>query len=91
MTDYDVRRIAREIVTILLDDKRLSEIIARKGDRSSMVGSRKAAEILGLSVYTIRDIAPYIGGIKKGSDRRQHWCFDESTLVDNYKRYIGTL
>lgn len=90
MKDYEVRRIAEEIVMILLDDDRVRRLMERKEQESGLVNTSKAAEILGVSKYTVREIAPYIGGTKKGSDRRQHWYFDRVTLVDNYKRYINS-
>lgn len=91
MTDYEIKRIAREVVKLLLDDDRFTSSIGKTCQNEGMVNSRKAAEILGVSQYTLRSIAPYIGGIKKGSDRRQHWCFDTKNLLSNYKKYIGAL
>lgn len=91
MTDYDIQRMAAAVVNLLLDDdrfiRRMERMVPKR--RSQMLSSRKAAQLLGISSYTIRHIAPYIGGIKKGSDRYQHWCFEEEGLKERYLEYLN--
>lgn len=90
MTDYDVQRIARAVVQLLNEDdrfaKRMEKFIPKR--QSRMLNSNKAAELLGVSQDTLRDIAPYIGGIKKGSDQRSKWTFVEEGLRDRYIEYL---
>lgn len=92
MTEYDIQKTAKAVVDLLLsDDRFINRIIKaspRKGSR--MLNSSKAAEILGISAYTIRHIAPYIGGIKKGDGQRDKWAFEEEGLKERYLEYLNS-
>lgn len=91
MTDYDIQRMAAAVVNLLLDDdrfiRRMQKLSVKRSGRT--LSSRQAAETLGISPYTLRSIAPYIGGIKKGGDRYQHWCFEEEGLKERYLEYLN--
>ena len=91
MTEYEIQRTARAVVDMLLNDdrfiRRMEKLSPRRGSR--MLNSSKAAELLGISADTLRNIAPYIGGIKKGSDQRSKWTFEEEGLKDRYLDYIN--
>ena len=73
LTDYDIQRTAQAVVDLLLqDDRFLSRMKKLTPKRQGhMLNSKQAAAMLGISAYTIREIAPLIGGIKKGQDRYQ--------------------
>ena len=91
MTEYDVQRTARAVVDLLLTDdrfvRRLERIVPK---RTRMLNSRQAALRLGISPDTLRDVAPFIGGIKKGDDRRGRWTFEEEGLKERYLEYINS-
>lgn len=91
MTEYDVQRTARAVVDLLLTDdrfvRRLERIVPK---RTRMLNSRQASERLGISPDTLRDVAPFIGGIKKGDDRRGRWAFEEDGLKERYLEYINS-
>ena len=92
MTEYEIQRTARAVVDLLLSDDRFISRIVKASPRKSsrMLNSSKAAAILGISAYTIRHIAPYIGGIKKGDGQRDKWAFEEEGLKDRYLDYLKT-
>ena len=79
MTEYDIQRTARAVVDLLLTDdrfiRRIDKVMPKRSSR--MLNSRQAGERLGISPDTLRDVAPFIGGIKKGDDRRGRWTFEE--------------
>ena len=91
MTEYDIQRTAKAVVDLLLADdrftRRMEKLTSR--NRTRMVNSSKAADLLGISTDTLRDIAPYIGGIKKGSGQRSKWAFEENGLRDRYLEYMN--
>lgn len=93
MTEYEIQRTAKAVVDMLLNDdrfiKRMERLSPRRGSR--MLNSSKAAEVLGISKDTLRNIAPYIGGIKKGNDQRSKWTFEEDGLKERYLDYINNL
>lgn len=95
MTEWDIQRMAREVVNLLLDDdrflRRMEKILPKR--QSRMINSSQAASLLGISQWTLREIAPHIGGIKKGGDdahdgKRSKWTFQEEGLIDRYKEYL---
>ena len=91
LTEYDIQKTARAIVDLLLEDdrfiKRIMKASPRKG--SKMFNSRQAASYLGISQYTLRHIAPYIGGIKKGVGKQSKWTFEEEGLKERYLEYLN--
>lgn len=91
LTDYDIHRTAQAVVELLLDDDRFISRMQKIAPKRAghMLNSKQAAAMLGISAYTIREIAPMIGGIKKGSDRYQHWCFEEDGLKERYMSYCN--
>lgn len=82
---------ATAVVNLLLDDDRFLRRIQKLSPKRSgrTLSSKQAAEMLGVSAYTLRRLAPYIGGIKKGGDRYQHWCFEEEGLKERYLEYLN--
>ena len=88
MTEYEMRRISKLIIEGLVSDDRFIERVARlapKRNRSLRV--KEVAKLLGVSVWTVRDIAPQLGGTKKGDSQRGKWVFEEEGLLDRYKAY----
>lgn len=92
MTEYDIQRTARAVVDMLLEDDRFIHRMERMANARAgrMITTEKAAGILGISQYTMRYVAPFIGGIKKGSNQRAKWVFDESTLKERYLEYVNS-
>ena len=92
MTEYEIQRTARAVVDLLLTDDRFINRIIKAAPRrgSRMLNSKQAASVLGISADTLRNIAPFIGGIKKGSDQRAKWTFDEEGLKERYIEYVNS-
>ena len=96
MTEYEIQRTAKAVVNLLLDDdrflRRMERIASRRG---RMLNTSQAASLLGISQWTLRDIAPYLGGVKKGGDdanngQRAKWAFSEDGLKERYLEYINS-
>lgn len=82
MTDYDIQRISRAVVDLLLSDERVLARIGRQARPSDkLLSTRQAAAHLGVSVFTVRRFAAELGGIRSA---RGQWSFPESTLVEKY-------
>ena len=82
MTDYDIQRISRAVVDLLLSDERVLARIGRHARPSDkLLSTRQAAAHLGVSVFTVRRFAAELGGIRSA---RGQWSFPESTLTENY-------
>ena len=90
LTEYDIQRTAKAVVDLLLDDDRFLRRVTKIGKkRSRLLNSAQAADALGISKVTLRRIAQYIGGIRKGTDKYQHWCFEEEGLKERYIEYLN--
>ena len=92
LTEFDIQRISRAVVDMLLGDdrfaKRMEKMTVEKAGK--MMSVREAASLLGISVWTVRTIAPQLGGIKKGVGKQAKWAFEESSLKDRYMEYLQT-
>ena len=90
LTDYEIQRISAAIVENLVDNDKFIKRIAKAMQKESknLIGSSKAARILGVTRKTVCVIAPYIGG-KRGKGDSAHWLFDEEGLVERYLKYKG--
>ena len=75
---------------MLLGDERFARQMDRlsAGREGRMMTTSQAANKLGVSEWTIRNIAPMIGGVKKGTGKRDKWMFEESGLKERYKEYL---
>jgi hypothetical protein len=82
MTDYDIQRISRAVVELLLSDERVLARIGRHAKApSKLLNTQQAAVVLGVSPFTVRRLAAELGGIQGPGGR---WSFPESTLVEKY-------
>lgn len=92
MTEYDVQRMAMAVVNLLLDDERFIRRMERLTPKRKgvMLNSRQAAQRIGISQYTLRKVAPFIGGIKKGDGKQDKWAFEEEGLKERYLEYINS-
>ena len=92
LTDYDIQRTAQAVVDLLLQDDRFLSRMKKLAPKRQghMLNSKQAAAMLGISAYTIREIAPLIGGIKKGEGQRDKWAFEEEGLKERYLEYINS-
>lgn len=82
MTEYEIRRISAAIVEDLLSDERFITRIAKvMPKRDRLISSSKAAEILGVSRFTVVRFANELGGEQNSRGR---WVFHENNLIQNF-------
>lgn len=89
LSDYEINRISKAIVSELCNNDRFIKNIAKMmKDKESedMVNSTTAAKILGISRKSVCAIAEELNGIR-GRGRSAHWLFPKATLTENYIRY----
>ena len=88
LSDYDIQRLSAAIVDNLTNNdkfiSRISRQLEKKGRK--LIGSSRAAEILGVTRKTVSEIAPFIGGFK-GKGKSAHWMFPEEGLIERYMEY----
>jgi len=78
MTDYDVQRLAKAIADRLIEDERFLKNLTRmapKIDRT--LNAKQAADMLGVSKYTVIRMAQMLGGEKRENGR---WYFSHNRL-----------
>lgn len=94
MTDRELKRLAHLIVLeqASSDEWMKAYVRAQKAlskPERHLVSAKKAADMLGISVwqlYRIKDAFNYVKGSSESSPLR----FDASTLVEEYERYVST-
>lgn len=85
MTDYDIQRLSAAIVDRLTRDERfVKRVVKAMPKEEKLLTSRQAAQILGVSRYTVVKNAERLGGIRMGDHDRAHWVFPEEGLIDRY-------
>lgn len=88
MTEYELRRLSQLIIEGLCRDDRFMEKVAKSMPKQKkMIRVREAAKILGISVWTVRDIAAELGGQRKGNAIKGQWQFELEGLVERYQDY----
>lgn len=88
MTEYEMQRMAKLIVSGLVNDDRFMAKVARMvPKRNRALRVKDVANILGVSVWTVRDIAAELGGTRKGDEKRGQWVFEEEGLIERYQEY----
>lgn len=92
ITDFDIQRISKAVVELLLSDDRFAQRMDKLSAKTQkgLMSSDQAAKFLGVSKYTIRQIAPMIGGIKKGDGKQNRWTFEKAGLKERYKEFLST-
>lgn len=81
-------RMAKLIVNGLVNDDRFMAKVAKLvPKRNKVLRVKDVADLLGVSVWTVRDIAPQLGGTRKGDEKRGQWVFEENGLVERYQEY----
>lgn len=88
LTDYEIKKLSLAIVNNLVNDEKFIRRIAKSMSENNrkLVNSRRAAEILGINQKAVREIAPFLNGIK-GGGKYAHWLFEEKELIERYKAY----
>ena len=88
LTEYDIQRLSTAICDKLCNDDKFANRMAKlmQKDKKNLVGSTRAAAILGISRKSVCEIAESLGGIR-GKGKSAHWLFPESTLTEKYLRY----
>lgn len=88
LTDYDIQRLSSAIVDNLVNNEKFIRRVAKILPKEKRMGNTtQAAKILGVTRKTVCEIAPYIGGIKMGSDHKAHWIFPLDEVAENYITY----
>jgi transcription initiation factor IIE alpha subunit len=88
LTEYEMQRLAKLIVNGLVNDDRFVTKVAKMvPQKNRTIKAKEVAKILGISVWTVRDIAAYLGGTRKGDEKRGQWVFEENGLVERYQEY----
>lgn len=91
LSEYDIHLIASEVVKKLVSDERFLKAMARVAPKQErLLTSSQAAELLGISRYTVCRMAEQLGGIRKESSTpgKGHWVFPERGLADRYKSLL---
>lgn len=84
LSEYDIQRIASEIVVRLTADERFARTMAKmlpKADR--LLTSTQAANLCGTSRKYVCQNADKLGGFR-GSGTSAHWMFRENGLVERF-------
>ncbi len=85
MTDYDIQRLSAAIVDRLTSNERFIQRVTKAMPKEEkLLSSRQAANVLGVSRYTVVKNAERLGGIRRGDHGRAHWVFPEKGLIDRY-------
>lgn len=101
MNAYEMQMIAKmvaeEVYNRLACDEKFMKKVSKHSKKSRMLNTRQVSELLGISTYTVRDIAEALGGIKanakgdtRNSKRYGHLSFKEEGLVERYEAYLRT-
>ena len=87
LTDFDIQKLSISIVDNLMNNEKFISRIAKSlGKKKTLVNTRRASEILGVTRKTVCEIAPFIGGIR-GKGQSAHWMFEEDGLIERYIEY----
>jgi hypothetical protein len=88
LTEYDIQRLSTAICDKLCNDDKFAKRMAKlmQKDNRNLIGSTKAASILGISRKSVCEIAESLGGVR-GQGKSAHWLFPEATLTEKYLRY----
>ena len=96
MSEYELRRLARLIVQGLIDNDLFIAKVAKMMPKRNrihesekrLIGAKKAAEMLGISVTLLRNGVPQFSYVKGGS-KSSPLKFNAATLMDEYERYVS--
>lgn len=88
LSEYDIQRLSTAICEKLCNDDKFAKHMAKlmQKDNRNLIGSTRAAAILGISRKSVCEIAESLGGIR-GKGKSAHWLFPEATLTELYLRY----
>lgn len=97
MTDNELKRLARFIVEAqasnpqwMMANAKAQAELRRKDTEAHWVNTKVAAEILGLSVRTVRDIKDYFVYVKRGTEKQSCIYFDANKLSEGYDKYLAS-
>ncbi len=102
MSDIELRRLAHYIVLEQASNEEWMNSFAKaqsrlmKSEKTKLISAKKAAEMLGISVwqlYRIKDDAdgrPQFSYVKNGNSKSSTLKFNAATLMDEYERYIAS-
>ena len=93
MTDTEIRRLAHYVVLEACSNDDLLRKIANMTAKAQkppkrLVSAKRAAEILGISVWQLYRIKEHFSYIKGGNSNSSALKFNEATLVDEYEDYL---
>lgn len=97
MTDNELKKLAQYIVEEqatnaewMLQFAKAQEKVRKGKSKPQWVNSEKAADILGISRRTMRDIKGHFTFIKSGDERQSNIYFDANKLREEYDCYIAS-
>ena len=97
MTDNELRKLAQFIVeeqasnaNWMLEFAKAQQKLQKGKTEAQWVNSEKAAEILGISRRSMRDIKEHFTYIKSGSERQSNIYFDANKLREEYDCFLGS-
>ena len=97
MTDNELRKLAQMIVeaqasnpTWMLENAKAHMKLRKKDTEPRWVNTKVAAQMLGLSVRTMRDIKDSFCYIKSGNENQSNIYFDANKLMDGYDKYLAS-
>lgn len=72
---------------LVSDDRFVAKVARMTPKKNRTLRVKDVADILGISVWTVRDIANELGGTRKGNDKQGQWVFEEDGLIERYQEY----
>ena len=103
MSDIELRRLAHYIVLEQASNEEWMNSFAKAQSRlmksektKSLISAKKAAEMLGISVWQLyrikddEDGVPRFSYVKNGNSKSSTLKFNAATLMDEYERYIAS-
>lgn len=102
MTAYETQTLANAIAECLYqrltsDEKFIKKVGHAMQKKKRMLTTREVSNLLGISQWTVRKIAKYLGatkpnakGDKNGEKHYGHLLFQEDGIMERYEKYLRT-
>lgn len=97
MTDLELRKLAQMIVEEQIANPQWMAEFAKAQSkvrkdkvRAHWVNTKAAADILGISVRSMRDIKKHFTHIKSGDEKQSNVYFDANLLEAEYDKYLAS-
>lgn len=97
MTDKELRKLAQMIVEEqaanpqwMMEFAKAQAQLRKKPAGPQWVNTQVAADTLGISVRTMRDIKKHFTHIKSGDEKQSSVYFDANKLMEEYDKYLAS-